>query len=63
MEIMAFERAEMEEVAGEIELQLETTMEEIEERVAIIEENFEIYGKTVNQNMDELESTVKKMKF
>jgi chromosome segregation ATPase len=63
MEIMAFERAEMEEVAGEIELQLETTLEEIEDRVTKIEENFEIYGQTINQNMDELESSVKKMSF
>jgi methyl-accepting chemotaxis protein len=63
MDIMAFERAEIEEVTGEIELQLETTLEEIDERVAKIEESFETYGNTLNQSMDELEQTVKETKF
>ncbi len=63
MEIMAFERAEIEVVAGEMELQLETSLEEIDERLTKIEESSETYGKALNQSMGELEQTVKEMKF
>jgi DNA repair exonuclease SbcCD ATPase subunit len=62
MEIMAFERAEVEAVAGEVEVEMESVLQEIEDRTAKIEESFETFGKAMNANMSELEETVKEMK-
>lgn len=62
MEIMAFERAEMETVAGEVEVEMESVLQEVDERTAKIEKSFESYGKALNTNMSELEQQVKDMK-
>jgi len=59
MEIMAFERAEIEEVAGEMEVHLESALEDFDERMEKIEENFETYGKAANKSMGELEQKFK----
>ena len=62
MEIMAFEKEEVEEVAGEMEVELESAMEGFEGRMSKVEEGFETFGKAMNQSMRALEQTVKEMK-
>ena len=63
MDIMAFERAEVEAVAGEVEVEMESVLQEIEERTAKIEESFESHGKALNANMSQLEQTVKELEL
>lgn len=62
MEIMAFEKEEVEEVAGEMEVELESAMEGFEARMSKVEEGFESFGRAMNQGIRALEQTVKEMK-
>lgn len=62
MEIMAFEKEEVEQVAGEMEVELESAMEGFETRMSKVEEGFESFGRAMNQSMRALEQIVKEMK-
>ena len=57
-EAMAFERGEMEEVAGALELELETAMEGLEARLAVLEESL---GAHKHDALNKLENNVSEL--
>ncbi len=61
-ELQAFEMAQIEEVAGEMELEVETAMSEMDEQVGQMSSDFEEFKTEIDENVEGLKGIIRDLK-